>query len=120
MKRNPTETVQEFTARFYTVYNSIPDDMNPPPGLALLHYPDAFNLDMAYQLRERDPTTLEEMQRNAINVEANFLIKKSKSKLERATKKVVYKEEIASSFDAKLDNLIKAMERMMDRISITH
>jgi len=62
MKRNPNEIVQEFTSRFNTVYNSIPDDMKPPPGLALLHYPDAFNPEMAYQLRERDLTTLEEMQ----------------------------------------------------------
>lgn len=59
MKRNLNETVQEIISRFNMVYNSIPDDMKPPPGLALLHYPDAFDLDMAYQLRERDPATLE-------------------------------------------------------------
>jgi len=76
MKRNPNETIQEFTSRFNTVYNSIPYDMKPPPGFYLLHYPVAFDPDMAYQLRERDPTTLEEMQRNEINVEANLLIKK--------------------------------------------
>ena len=43
MKRNPNETVQEFTSRFNIVYNSILDDMKPPPGLALLHYPNAFD-----------------------------------------------------------------------------
>ena len=32
--------------------------MKPPPGLALLHYLDAFDLDMAYSLRERYPTFL--------------------------------------------------------------
>lgn len=48
MKSSPNETVQEFTSRFNTVYNSIPDDMKPPPGLGLLHYPDAFNPKMAY------------------------------------------------------------------------
>lgn len=91
MKRNSNEIVQEFTARFNTVYNSILDDMKSPPDLALLHYPDAFNPDMAYQLRERDPTTLEEMQWNAVSVEANLLIKKSKSKPERTEKTVVFK-----------------------------
>lgn len=62
MKRNQNETVQEFTTRFNMVYNSIPTDMKPPPGLELLHYPDSFDSDMAYNLREGDPSTLEEMQ----------------------------------------------------------
>lgn len=61
MKRNQNETVQEFTTRFNMVYHSIPDDMKPPLGLEILHYPDAFNPDMAYHLRERDLATLEEM-----------------------------------------------------------
>lgn len=62
MKRNPNETVQEFTSRFNTVYNTIPDDMKPPPGFAVIHYPYAFDPEMAYQLRESDLITLEEMQ----------------------------------------------------------
>lgn len=119
MKRNSNETVQELTSRFNTMYNYIPDDMKPPPSLALLHYPNAFSPDMAYQIRERDPTTLEEMQWNAISVEANFLIKKSKSKPERVEKIVVFREEPGSSSNEKLDSLIKTMERMMDKISIT-
>lgn len=68
---------------------------------------------------ERDPATLEEMQQNAVSVEANLLIKKSKSKPESTENKVVFKEESSSSLDVKLDTLIKTMERMMDRISIT-
>lgn len=120
MNRNANETVQEFTTRFNLVYNSIPDDMKPPPGLALLHYPDAFDSDMAYKLKERDPTTLEEMQWNVVSVEANLLIKKSKSKHARTKKKFVFKEEASSSLDVNLDTLIKTMEKMMDRISITN
>lgn len=118
MKRNTNETVQEFTARFNLVYNSILDDIKPPPVLALLHYPDAFDPNMAYQLKEKDPATLEEMQLNAISVENNLLIKKSKSNPERTEKKVVFKEPSSSS-DVKFDALIKTMETMMDTISIT-
>jgi len=55
------------------------------------------------------------MQRNAVSVEANFLINKSKTKLE---KKVSFKEESSSSSNVKLDTLIKIMERMMDKMSI--
>jgi len=119
MKGNANETVQEFTTRFNLVYKSIPDDMKPPPSLSLLHYPDAFDPDMAYQLRERVPATLEEMQQNTASVEANLLTKKSKSKLERTEKKVVFKEYPSSSSDVKLNTMTKTMERMMDRISIT-
>jgi hypothetical protein len=43
LKRNPGETVQQFSTRFNKVYHSIPVDVRPPPGLAQLHYPDAFD-----------------------------------------------------------------------------
>lgn len=29
-------------------------------GLVLIKFPDGFDADMAYQLRERDPTTLDD------------------------------------------------------------
>jgi hypothetical protein len=86
LKRQPGETVQHFSARFNQVYNSMPADIKPPPGLALLHYPDAFDLEMAFQLRERNTTTLKEMQDSAISVEANLLIKRSKIKAEERKK----------------------------------
>ena len=58
LKRNTNESVQEFTTRFNKIYHSIPDNIKPPPGLALLHYLGSFDPDMAYQLRERNPSTL--------------------------------------------------------------
>ena len=68
LKRNPGESVQEFTVRFNKTYNSIPAEIKPPPSLALLHYPICFDAELAYQLRERNPATLEQMQSNAIGV----------------------------------------------------
>ena len=59
LKRNPNESVQYFTARFNKIYDSIPENIKPPPSLALLHYPNGFDPDMAYQWRERNPSTLE-------------------------------------------------------------
>lgn len=72
---------------------------------------------MAYQLRERYPTTLEEVQANALKVEANLLAKKAKLKTER---RVTIKEEHSpsSSSNYKIDNLLKTIERMIERISI--
>jgi hypothetical protein len=38
-------------------------EIKPPPGLALIKFPDGFDADMSYQLRERDAATLEDMQK---------------------------------------------------------
>jgi hypothetical protein len=113
LKRQPGETVQHFSARFNQVYHSMPADIKPPPGLALLHYPDAFDPEMAFQLRERNTTTLEEMQDNAIAVEANLLVKRSKLKEEE--RENIEKEHLTSS-EVKLDILVSTMEEMMQKI----
>ncbi len=72
---------------------------------------------MAYQLREIDLATLEEMQENTLKVEANFLAKKDKLMVE---KRVTIKEEPSSSTSTgyKIDSLFRTVEKMMDRISI--
>ena len=75
IKRNVGETVQDYCLRFNVVYNAILANMKPPVGLALLKFPDGFDADIASQLRERDPTMLEDMQKIVVSVEANFLAK---------------------------------------------
>jgi hypothetical protein len=109
LKRNPGETIHQFSARFNKVYHAIPVDIRPPPGSAHLHFPDAFDPEMAFQLRERNTASLEEMQSIAVDVEANLLIKRSKVKNKE-------KEQLKSS-EAKLDILASAMEEMMQRIN---
>ena len=44
---------------------------------------------MTYQLTDKDPTTLEEMQKVAMNVEANLAEKRARMRLE---KNVTYRE----------------------------
>jgi hypothetical protein len=58
------------------VYHSIPADIRPPPGLAHSCFLDAFDPEMAFQLRERNTATLEEMQNVSVDVEANLLKRK--------------------------------------------
>ena len=77
IKRNVGETVQDYCLRLNAVYNAILANLKPPVGLALLKFPDGFDVDMAYQLRERDPSSLEDMQKIAVNVEANMLAKRA-------------------------------------------
>jgi hypothetical protein len=64
---------------------------------------------MSYQLRERNYGTLEEIQRDVVSVEGNLLSKRDR---QRTEKRVNIKEEPStSSSDAKLDSLVRNMER---------
>ena len=91
--------------------------MKPPQGLALVKFPEGFDPDMTYQLRERDPLNLEEMQRGVVSAEANLIEKRAR----RSKKRVTYKYETmpsTSSYDTKMDNLMRTLERMIERISL--
>lgn len=67
---------------------------------------------MSYQLRERNPKTLEQMQSNVVSVEVNLLAKEARMRNE---KRVTIKEESSTSY-GKIDSLIKSVERIMDRL----
>ena len=92
--------------------------MKPPLGSALAKFPEGFDPDMTYQLRERDPPTLKEMKKVAISVEANLAEIKARI---RSEKKVTYRDEVmpsVSSSDPKIDNLVRSMEKMWERINL--
>jgi len=112
IRRGPQETVLEYCARFNNIYNAIPQNLRPPPDLALQTFPDGFDADMAYQLRERDPQTLADMQNVAVSVEANLIAKRNRARAER---KITFKEE-PSGIDQKLDAIISGMQRLGERV----
>ena len=58
LKRQPGETMQNFSARFNQVYHSIPADIKLPLGSALLQFPDAFDPEMEFRLRKAHYNTL--------------------------------------------------------------
>ena len=67
---------------------------------------------MAFQLKERNPPTLEDMQSVAVSVEANLLEKRARVRNERRG----FAKDEASPSDLKIDVLTKGMEKLMDRI----
>ena len=90
--------------------------MKPPQGLALIKFPDGFDPEMAYQLRERDYLNLEDMQGGAVSVKANLIAKRAGMKTE---KRVSYREDTTSSTsDPSISNLTKTMEKMMERLNM--
>jgi len=110
IERNVGESVQDYCVRFNIVYNAILADIKPPKGLDLIKFPDGFDPNMAYQLRERDLAILEDMQKIAMSVETNLLAKRARTKTE---KKVTIKEEASSS-----DHLLRKINKMFDRLMI--
>jgi hypothetical protein len=117
IKRNQGESVQDYCTRFNNLYNAIPTDIKPPPGLALIKFPDGFDADMSYQLRERDAATLEDMQKCAISVEANLLAKRARQRNER---RVMIKEEPSTSnSDYKMDTVVKSLALLLERSNIS-
>lgn len=112
IKRGPQENVLDYCARFNNVYNAIPQNLRPPPDLALIKFPDGFDSDMAYQLRERTPPSLADMMNIAVSVEENLIAKRNRARTERRT---TFKEE-PSAFEQKLDAIIKGMDRLGDRV----
>ena len=105
LKRQPGETVHQFSTSFNKIYHEMLADIRPPPGSTHLHFPVVFDLEMAFQLREGNTASLEEMQNIAVDVEANLLIKRSKVKNKE--------KEYLKSSEAKLDILANAIEEMM-------
>ena len=69
----PKESVQDYCTRFNKLYNALPANMRPPQGIVLLKFPYGFDLDLSYHLKERDSSTLEEMKKYFVIVEANLL-----------------------------------------------
>lgn len=101
IRSGANETIQD--TRFNNIYNAIPVNLRPPPSLALIQFPNGFDTDMAFQLRERNPPTLEEMQSVTLSVEVNLLAKRARVRNER---RGTAKDE-ASPFDIKIDSLAK-------------
>ena len=92
----------------------MPVDIRPTPRSALLHYPGAFDPEMEFQLREKNIATLQEMRNSAVSVEAHLLIRRARLK-EEEMKNI--DPEKSTSLEVKLDVLVSAVEKMMDKIN---
>ena len=75
---------------------------------------------MAYEIRDKEYNTLEDMQKGAVNIEANLIEKKARLKAER---RVTYRDDhVASTSDQNYDKLSKNVDRlqkMMENMVVT-
>jgi len=109
LRRQPDETIQQFSDRFNQAYYSMPSNIRPPPDSALLHYPRAFDPEIEFQLRERNPSTLEHMQNMAVDVEVNLQIRREKLKVGTEKNNVT---------EVKLDIFVRKIKERIQKITM--
>ena len=101
-------------------YDSIPTNVKPLPGATKLHYVDAFSCEFTLLLRERRFVSLIDMMDDAIEVEVN-LTASNKNKQKNETRRVKdedpWESTSSSNSDAKFDTMMKAMEKLMVKLS---
>ena len=61
LRRNPNESVRDFSYRFKKTYDNIPTYVKLPLGAAKLHYVNAFSSEFTLLLRERRFVSLDDM-----------------------------------------------------------
>jgi hypothetical protein len=57
-QKKENETMEEFNKKFNDLVKSLHQDIKPPPTSILIHYMEAFEGEMRYQLRDKDPQLL--------------------------------------------------------------
>jgi hypothetical protein len=119
-QKKENETMDEFNKRFNDLVKSLPTDIKPLDVAILIYYMEAFEGEIRYALRDKDPQTLKNAQDMAVRIDKNmqdarksnipgFSRGTSSQPYEEKKKKV---ESQGSSNDdiKKLTQLIKQME----------
>jgi hypothetical protein len=57
-QKKENETVVEFNSKFNSLVKSLHQDVKPPDAAILIYYIEAFEGEMRYALRDKDPQTL--------------------------------------------------------------
>jgi hypothetical protein len=118
--KKENETVVEFNTKFNSVVKSLHNDVKPSDLAILIYYIEAFEGEMRYALRDKDPQTLEAVQATTIRIEQNMLearksnilgfTKGSSSQPYEEKKKNVENQKSSNDGMKELTQLIKQME----------
>ena len=58
-KKKENETIEEFNKKFNDLVSRLHKDIKRPDASILIYYIEAFEGEMRYQLRDKEPTTLQ-------------------------------------------------------------
>jgi hypothetical protein len=70
--KNENETIEEFNAKFNSLVKSLHDDIKPSDAAVLIYYMEAFEGEMRYALRDKDPLNLKASQATTIKIDKNM------------------------------------------------
>ena len=70
--KEDNETVEGFNRRFNELVKSLLQDIKPPEKAILIFYFQAFEGEMRYRLRDKEPTNVREAQDKAIKIDKNM------------------------------------------------
>jgi hypothetical protein len=118
--KKENETVEEFNAKFNSLVKSLHADILPSDTVILIYYKKAFEGEMRYDLRDKDPQTLKAAQTTAIRIDQNMrdarksnipgFTRGSSSQLYDEKKKNVETQKSSNDGIKELTQLIKQME----------
>jgi hypothetical protein len=70
--KKENETVEEFNTKFDNLVKSLHADIKPSKAAILIYYMEAFEGEMRYALRDKDPQDLKTAQALAIRIDRNM------------------------------------------------
>jgi hypothetical protein len=118
--KKENETVEEFNTKFNSLVKSLHDDIKPSDVAVLIYYMEAFEGEMRYALRDKDPLNLKAAQATTIKIDKNMqdarksnipgFTRGSSSQLYDEKKKNVETQKSSSDGIKELTQLIKQME----------
>lgn len=72
IKRKQEENVVDFIKRFNNLYNGLLAEIKPPSAGKKVVFARAFELDFGFTLREKISPTLDQIQMDPLEIEANL------------------------------------------------
>ena len=126
-KKKENETIEEFNKKFNALVSTVHRDIKPPDASILIYYVEAFKGKMRYQLRDKEPTTLQGVMQTAEKIDRNMQAS-GKSNLPRFSRSSV---SISKSHDSKgkavepkdkdqTKDSIKEIKKLMKQMMVNH
>jgi hypothetical protein len=118
--KNENETLEEFNTKFDNLVKNLHADIKPSKAAILIYYMEAFEGEMRYSLRDKDPQDLKTTQSMAIKIDRNMqdarktnipgFTRGSSSQPYEEKKKSVENQKSSNDGVKELTQLIKQME----------
>ena len=120
LRRGNDEAVKNFSDNFNKIYNSLHAHCKPQAEMAKLHYAEGFEDDFALLLRERISSTLEDMMKDAIEIDVNMMASR-KGKYKTKVRKVKEEKKPSTpqnSNDGKFYSMMEVREKLVEKLIV--